>query len=187
MPDALTLLATRRSVSARNMTFPGPSAKELDQILSIAVRVPDHGKLTPWRFIVYEGAARERAGAGLAAILDKRNADAERIEAARIGFTRAPVVVAVVSTAAAHPKIPIWEQELSAGAVCMALLAATHAAGYAGNWLTDWWAFDSEAKALLGVGPAEKVAGFIHIGTPKEPPVERPRPALTDVVSRWGA
>jgi nitroreductase len=185
MPDALTLLETRRSVSARNMTEPGPSAAELDRMLAIAARVPDHGKLAPWRFVVFEGAARARAGEGLAAIMTRRGDPAEKVEQTRTALLRAPVVVAVVSTAAEHPKIPVWEQQMSAAAATMNLLHAAHASGYVANWLTDWFAFDGEAKALLGVKETEQVVGFVYIGSAKEPPAERPRPELSRIVTRW--
>lgn len=187
MADALTLLSTRRSVSARNMTGPGPSADELDRMLAVASRVPDHGKLSPWRFVVYEGDARARAGKGLAHVLIARGAEQERVDFAETALLRAPVVVAVVSTAKDHPKIPLWEQHMSAGAACMNLLNAAHAMGYVANWLTDWFAFDAEGKALLGIRAEEQVAGYVYIGTAAEPPQERPRPALADIVTRWSA
>jgi nitroreductase len=185
MPDALTLLETRRSVSARNMTEPGPSAAELDRMLAIAARVPDHGKLAPWRFVVFEGAARAEAGEGLAAIMTRRGEAGEKVEQTRTALLRAPVVVAVVSTAAEHPKIPVWEQQMSAAAAAMNLLNAAHASGYVANWLTDWFAFDAEAKRFLGVAESEQVVGFVYVGSAKEPPAERPRPELARIVTRW--
>jgi nitroreductase len=185
MIDPLTFLATRRSVSARNMTFPGPSPEEIDKMIMVAARVPDHGKLTPWRFVVFQGAAREAASTGLAEMLAKRGTEQDRIDFARTAFTRAPVVIAVLSKAAEHPKIPIWEQQMSAGAACMNLCHAAHALGYAANWLTDWWAFDAEAKAFLGIAAGEAVVGFVHIGTPREPPQDRPRPSLANILTYW--
>lgn len=187
MPDALSLLETRRSVSARNMVEPGPDDAALQRMLAIASRVPDHGKLTPWRFIVYSGAMRATACEMLASLHAKRGADPEKVEATRISLTRGPVVVAVVSTAAEHPKIPVWEQELSAGAATMNLCIAAHAMGFAANWLTDWFAYDDEAKALLGIKAGEKVAGFVYIGSKAEAPQERPRPALETIVTHWSA
>ena len=188
MPDLLTHLQTRRSVSPQNMTVPGPDAAELERILTIAARVPDHGKLAPWRFIVFAGEARERASRGLAEILERRGGEPERIELARRALSDAPLVVAVVSKAGEHPKIPEWEQILSAGAAAMNLVHAAHAHGYVAMWLTGWFAYDDEAKAFLGVGANERVAGFVHIGSqPAEPARERVRPELADIVTHWGA
>lgn len=167
------------------MTNPGPTVTELDTILTIGARVPDHGKLAPWRFIVFDGDARARAGNALALILEGRGSDADRIAFTKGAFLRAPVVVAVVSSAGPHPKIPEWEQVLSAGAVCMNLCHAAHALGYVANWLTDWFAYDAAALPVLGLKDGERVAGFVYIGTAAEPPQERPRPALTDIVTRW--
>ncbi|MFD2238476.1 nitroreductase family protein [Aureimonas populi] len=178
-------LATRRSIPIPALAAPAPEGDELARILSLAVRVPDHGKLAPWRFILIRGepaAALGRAVAGLAERREGPLSEARRaFEENR--FIRAPLVVAVVSTAGPHVKIPEWEQVLSAGAVTMNLIHAVHAHGYAANWITEWVSYDEDAKALLGVSPEEKIAGFIYIGTPSEPPSERPRPALADVVS----
>jgi nitroreductase len=186
MPELMTHLETRRSVSPSNMTLPGPSAAERDRMLTIAARVPDHGKLAPWRFVLFEGEARIRASAGLSAILERRGAEPERVAYAARALTDAPLVVAVVSRAGEHAKIPEWEQILSAGAATMNLVHAAHAFGYAAMWLTDWFSYDAEAKAFLGIAPGERVAGFVHIGTPKEPPRERVRPVLADIVSSFG-
>lgn len=178
-------LAVRRSVPAFQMREPGPEREEIESILSLAVRVPDHGKIAPWRFIVYRGAERARIGETLLTMALEKNPDlsAEMIEVERNRFTRAPVVIAVVSTAAPHVKIPEWEQIMSAGAVCLNLLMAANAYGYVSNWLSEWFAFDERAYPLLGIKPGEKVAGFIHIGSTDFPIVERPRPALADVVT----
>lgn len=181
-------LATRRSVPAFQMCEPGPSSAELEEILTLAVRVPDHGKLAPWRFVVYRGAARAEIGEALLAMaLDKNPALAEdMIAVERARFTRAPVVIGVISTAGPHTKIPEWEQLMSAGAVCLNLLMAANALGYVSNWLTEWFAYDENAHPLLGIKPGEKVAGFIHIGSTTFPITERPRPALGDVVTWVG-
>lgn len=181
-------LATRRSVPAFQMCEPGPSKDEIEAMLTLAVRVPDHGKLAPWRFIVYRGAERQRIGEALLAMALAKNPDLgdEMIAVERSRFTRAPVVVAVVSRAAAHAKIPEWEQTMSAGAVCLNLLMAANAHGYVSNWLTEWFAYDERAYPLLGIAPGEKVAGFIHIGSTTFPVTERPRPALADVVTWVG-
>ncbi len=144
MPDALQLLKTRRSVKPMELTGPGPSRPEIATLLSIASRVPDHGKLTPWRFIVFEGAARDAAGDAIAAAFAANRTDAthEQIEFERKRLSRAPLVIAVVSRAGPHVKIPEWEQQLSAGASAMSLVFAAHAMGYAASWITEWYAYD---------------------------------------------
>lgn len=184
----LDYLAVRRSVPAFQMCEPGPDKSEIESILSLAVRVPDHGKIAPWRFIVYRGEERARIGEELLAMALEKNPalSEEMIKVERTRFTRAPVVIGVISTAAPHAKIPEWEQVMSAGAVCLNLLMAANAHGYVSNWLSEWFAFDERAYPLLGVKPGEKVAGFIHIGSTEFPIVERPRPALEDVVSWHG-
>lgn len=184
----LDYLAVRRSVPAFQMREPGPNRSEIESILSLAVRVPDHGKLAPWRFIVYRGEERARIGRELLTMALEKNPELsdEMIEVERARFTRAPVVIAVVSTAAPHAKIPEWEQVMSVGAVCLNLLMAANAHGYVSNWLTEWFAFDERAYPLLGIKLGEKVAGFIHIGSTDFPIVERPRPALADVVTWQG-
>lgn len=181
-------LAVRRSVPAFQMCEPGPSRAELEDILTLAVRVPDHGKIAPWRFVVYRGEERARIGEALLALALEKNPQLseEMIAVERARFTRAPVVIAVISTAAPHAKIPEWEQLMSAGAVCLNLLMAANAHGFVSNWLTEWFAYDERAYPLLGVKPGEKVAGFIHVGSTTFPITERPRPALSDVVSWVG-
>lgn len=187
MVDALSLLKTRRSIPPAFLGDPGPSEAELETLLTIASRVPDHGKLAPWRFIVYVGAARQAAGERLAERWAERDpaATPERLDEERRRLARAPLVVGLVSRAAEHVKIPIWEQQLSAGAAAMNLVIAAHAMGYAASWLTEWPTYDEAAAALLGAEPGERFAGFIHIGTPTAPPQDRPRPALTDIVTRY--
>lgn len=189
MPDALDLLATRRTISAAFLAEPAPDQATLDQLLTIASRVPDHGKLTPWRFIVYRGAAREAVGARLAAIVQARDpaVTEARLADERGRFSRAPLVIGVVSRAAEHVKIPIWEQQMSAAAAAQNLLVAVHAAGFSGQWLTEWCAYDPEAAAMLGLRDGERFVAFIHVGTPTVPPQDRPRPALADIVSEWTA
>lgn len=186
-PDLLTLLETRRSVKIPDLVAPGPTAAELDRLLTIASRVPDHGKLTPWRFIVFEGDARLRAGEALASIfaVKEPRADADRLAMERARLARAPLVVAVVSKAGVHPKIPEWEQILSSGAAAMNLVIAANAMGYGTNWITEWYAYDAAALAALGVAEGERVAGFIHIGTAAQRLDDRPRPALSDIVTRF--
>lgn len=186
MNDTIHLLRTRRSVAPHLLTGPGPGADELDTILTIAARVPDHGRLAPWRFIVIEGEAQRRIGEAVAAAFKADQPDAEdaRIAPERERLARAPLVIAVVSRARPHVKIPEWEQLLSAGAVCMNLVNAANAFGYGTSWLTEWYGFDRRVLDALGLAPDERMAGFIHIGRPAEAPVERPRPDLADIVTR---
>ena len=187
MPDALQLLKTRRSVKPMELGGPGPSPAELDTLLTIAARVPDHGKLAPWRFIVFEGEQRLAAGEKIAAIFREHHADAtaDQIDFERKRLARAPLVVAVVSRAGPHVKIPEWEQQLSAGAASMSLVIAAHAMGYAASWITEWYAYDRAVLDALGLAANERMAGFVHIGRPAKPPEERDRPKLGDIVTRY--
>jgi len=185
MNDVIQLLKRRRSLAPPNMSGPGPTEAEIETLLTIASRVPDHGKLAPWRFILFEGAARDRAGAIALALKLADNpqldAAAQAIEAKR--FSHAPLVVAVVSRAAPHPKIPEWEQQLSVGAACMNLVVAAQALGYVAGWLTEWCAYDPRFRKAIGLAESEKIAGFIHIGRPKFVAEDRPRPALAEIVT----
>jgi nitroreductase len=187
MSSPIVFLTTRRSVSARFLGPPGPDDDQLRQILTAALRVPDHGKLAPWRFVLLEGERRREAGEGLLAIRQGRGdvlSDEERN--AEIGrFTSAPIAIGIVSRAAPHPKIPEWEQQLSAGAVCMNLLNGVHALGFAAQLLTDWLVYDAGARRFLGLEDWERLCGFIHVGTPKIAPTERPRPEPDAVLTRW--
>jgi nitroreductase len=187
MSDALQLLKTRRSVKPMELTGPGPSKPEIDTMLAIASRVPDHGKLAPWRFIVFEGDARLAAGAAIAAAFaaDRADATLEQIEFERKRLARAPLVIAVVSRAGPHVKIPEWEQQLSAGASAMSLVFAAHAMGFAASWITEWYAYDRRVLDKLGVAPNERVAGFVHIGRAAKPPEERERPPLAAIVTHF--
>lgn len=185
-PETLDLMRVRRSLAPHLMKGPGPTADELRQLLSIAARVPDHGKLAPWRFVVMEGEARDRLGAIAGDIFVKANpgADADRVALERGRFSRAPLVIAVISRAAEHPKIPVWEQQLSAGAACMALTTAAVAMGFVTAWLTEWMAYDRTFMRALGLAEHEVVAGFIHVGR-GDRPEDRVRPVLDDIVTRW--
>ena len=187
MSEIIDFLLTRRSVTARNMTEPGPSADELDNILRAGMRVPDHGRLGPWRFIVIKGDARAAFGDVLGEAFKKENPDAfeELIEVERERFQRAPVVIAVVSRVIKEHKIPEWEQTLSSGAACVNMLNAAHAIGYAAQWLTEWPAYNADVAAALGLAEHERIAGFVYVGTPKEPPTERQRAEYEAVVSEW--
>jgi nitroreductase len=182
-PAAISLLLSRRSGSAKTMSDPGPSKKQLGQILAAGSRAPDHGKLFPWRFIVFEGKGRTRMGDILAEVMEAEGERAKQVEEERARFLRAPVVVGVISRAREQHKIPVWEQELSAGAVCQNLLIAATALGFVGNWLTEWYAYHPKVKERLGLKPGERVAGFIYIGTATEKLEERPRPETKDIVS----
>jgi len=187
MNDSLSRLLSRRSVPPRWLGEPGPSAADIETLLTAAARVPDHGKLVPWRFILIEGEARQRLGEVLAKAFqaDNPDADAEKIAAERERFTKAPLVVAVVSRVVPHAKIPEWEQVLSAGAVCMNLLNAATALGYGASWLSGWAAFDRRVLDALGLAPHERIAGFVHIGTATEKPTDRERPNLSEIVARF--
>ncbi len=186
MNETISLLSRRRSVPPPQLGEPGPGPDELATLLTIASRVPDHGKLAPWRFIVIEGEARGRLGETAARIVaaDAPDASADRLAQERERLARAPVVVAVVSRAKPHPKIPDWEQVLSAGAVCMNLVTAATALGYGASWLTEWIAYDRRFLDALGLAPEERVAGFVHVGRPGMTPADRPRPELADIVTR---
>lgn len=189
MPDALALLKTRRSVKPIELAGPGPGAAEIETLLTIAARVPDHGKLAPWRFIVFDGDAREKAGEIIAGVFARTHpeATADQIAFERRRLARAPLVIAVVSRAAPHVKIPEWEQQLSAGASAMTLVIAAHALGYAASWITEWYAYDRSVLEQLGLAAHERIAGFVHIGRPMRAPDDRDRPRLSDLVTRFGA
>ncbi len=187
VPEAIELLKIRRSVKPREMSEPGPSTAELETILTIGARVPDHGKLTPWRFIVFDGDARVRAGEIIAKVFARKNpqASAADIDVEKHRLTDAPLVIGIVSFTKPHPKVPPWEQELSAGASAMNMVTAATALGYGACWLTGWFAFDRDVLDGLGLKADEKLAGFIHIGTKTKPNEDRPRPALSDIVTRF--
>ena len=180
-------LLTRRSVGLAFLNEPGPNASELEQLLTIATRVPDHGKITPWRLVIIEGEARAAAGRQLAEIYARQNpqADEASLDVERQRFLPAPLTVMVISAPKAHPKVPEVEQLLSAGNVAFNLLHAAHALGFAASWVTRWYAFDAEAAAMLGAGEGERVVGFVQIGTPTAAIEDRPRPDLAEIVSRW--
>jgi nitroreductase len=182
-PDALDLLLSRRSGSAKAMRAPGPSKAQLAAILKAGARAPDHGKLFPWRFIVFEDSGRARFGQMLGEILEAEGERERQLEEERKRFLRAPVVVGVISAAREQIKIPVWEQELSAGAVCQNLLIAAHASGFVANWITEWYAYHPTVKERLGLKPGERLAGFIYIGTSAVELEERPRPDMDKIVS----
>ena len=189
MNETIDLLKTRRSVAPHKLGGPEPTPEEIETLLTIAARVPDHGRLFPWRFIVIAGEARRRIGEaiGRAFQADNPSASAETLEFERNRLARAPLVIAVVSRAAPHVKIPDWEQVMSAGAACMSLVVAANAMGYATSWITEWYAFDRRVLEALGLAPGERIAGFVHIGRPVKPTEDRPRPPLNEIVTRYNA
>lgn len=183
-PTTLDLLISRRSGSAKAMTAPGPDKTQLALILQAAARAPDHGKLFPWRFIIFEGPGRERMGAVLAEAQKALGAEEKILAQERERFLRAPVVVGVVSRVTPGIKIPEWEQMLSAGAVCQNMLIAAHALGFVANWITEWCAYDTTVAKALGLNDGERIAGFIYIGTSAVKLEERPRPNMEEIV-KW--
>lgn len=187
-PHLKSFMETRRSIPVLQLGEPGPDRATIEEMLKIAARVPDHGKLAPWRFVVFRGEDRLRLGEKLLALAARKTPDLSETacEIERTRLARAPVVVMIVSRAAPHPKIPEWEQVLSAGAVGMNLLIAANALGFSATWITEWIAYDADAKAILGVGEDEKIAGFVNIGTPQQPPFERVRPELDQIVNWVG-
>lgn len=182
----IDLLLSRRSVVANLMEGPGPSAEDLRQILEAGMRVPDHGRLVPWRFMLIRGDARQALGQVIGEAFRRDNPDAEekRVELERKRFVRAPVVVTVVSKVDKEAKIPEWEQVLSAGAACQNLLVAALSLGYAAQWLTEWYAYEPLLLKALGLGDGDRIAGFLYIGD-AAPLGDRARPEFDDVVSEW--
>ncbi|MCD7059903.1 nitroreductase family protein [Pelagibacterium xiamenense] len=180
-------LSSRRTVTAPFLEAPGPDADELTEMLTIASRVPDHGKLAPWRFIVFEGDARDKAGEKLAEIARRKNPEISQaqLDLERGQFLPAPVTVGVVSTAAPHVKIPEFEQLLAAGNACFNLCHAANALGFGAHWVTRWFSYDEEASAMLGAKEGERFVGFVHIGTPQARLEERDRPDVAAITSKW--
>lgn len=185
--EAIRLMRLRRSTPVELIGEPGPTAEELGAMLEIAARAPDHRRVVPYRFIVFEGEGRAKAGDILAEVFEKADpfAGEGRIEAERGRFLRAPVVVAVVSCVDRNHRTPEWEQILTAGAVCQNLLIAASAHGYAAQWITEWCAYDRDALARFGLSEEERVAGFVYIGSAKEDPRERQRPDVGSLISRF--
>ena len=192
MPKAMTNptiahLLTRRSVSANSLGEPGPSQDEIEQILTAAARVPDHKKLVPWRFLLFQGDARAAFGEILAEICKREEKDPSqfRLETEANRFMRAPLVIAAISRVVNNPAAPEWEQVLSAGAACPNLLIAATALGYGAQWITEWYGYSQGVRAALKLGDNERVAGFVYIGTAKDKPEERERPSLADIAEAW--
>lgn len=187
IPALRDYLKTRRSVGIGFLKDPGPTPAELDEILQIGTRVPDHGKFVPWRLIVIEGDARARAGEKLAAIQKARLPDIDEasLDIERKQFLPAPVTIGVLLSPKPNPKAPEMEQLLSAGNVCFNLSHAAFALGFAASWTNKWYGFDTEAQQMLGARGGERFVGFIHIGTPTTVIEDRDRPDLGKVVTRW--
>ena len=184
--SALSLLETRRSGKPRDLVAPGPSDEELRHILTIATRTPDHGKLSPWRFVVVGPRQRQALADLLARALPEHDPDATSAHYAKaLEFAhQAPLMIVLVSAPIEGHKIPVWEQQLSCGAVAMNLLHATTAFGYVGGWITGWAAYSERVRDAF-CKPGERIAGFLFIGTPASPLEERPRPLLSDLVREW--
>lgn len=186
----LELLSSRRSAKPQTLAAPAPTGEELDRILTIAARVPDHKKVVPWRFIVFEGEARREIGEVFAQACraeDAMEPSEVRLETERQRFLRAPLVVAVISRVKPTPGAPEWEQILSAGAACFNLCLAANASGFATCWITEWIAYSPRVRAALGLADNERVAGFVYIGTASERQPDRERPVLADIVTRFGS
>lgn len=181
-PELQHRLAVRRSAPAQALGGPGPSPAEIERILELGARTPDHGKLFPWRFVVMGPRSRAVLAEALLPLTD-RQADPGKARKVLSKLTAPPLSILVVSTPVEGHKVPVWEQQLSAGAVCMNLGHAAHALGYSSSWITDWYSYDPQALEFLGVVESERVAGFVHIGTLAEPPLERPRPDMTQKVA----
>lgn len=180
-------LSSRRSGKPRDMVSPGPTPEQMQTILAAATRVPDHGKLAPWRFVIVEADQRTALATLMTDAYRREKPDAGRleIEAMEQMAHQAPSLVVALSTPVAGSKIPLWEQQLSAGAACMQLLNAAHALGFVGGWLTGWPAYNDDVKAAFSSQPDDRIAGFIFIGSPSRALDERPRPDFATVVSTW--
>ncbi len=183
-PQVLDFLALRRSASAVTLAEPAPGADQLADLLRLAVRVPDHGKLAPWRFIVLQGAGKAAFAARLEGLSHDRS---DPTLAAKLAKLKIPPLAVVVVSSPKAASIPEWEQVLSSAVVCTNLLYATLASGFGANWITDWYSYDAEATAILGLSQGERVAGFVLIGTPREPPLERERPDIAPLVTHWSS
>lgn len=185
-PQTLNLLMKRRSVKAKAMTDPGPDRAQLSEILQAAIRVPDHGKLSPWRFIVLTGEDRNKLGALISQGLQSEGDVSQKVCEKMAGYaTQGPVLIIAVSSPVEHRAIPPFEQQLSMGAACQTLLIAAHALGFVGQWLTGWAATSPTVKDGLDIKSHEKIAGFIFLGSQACEPSERPRPNFDDIV-QWG-
>ena len=189
MNQTIDLLLTRRSGRARDMIGPGPTRQQLETILKAGMRVPDHGKLAPWRFVVFEGEARAQFGAIISEAFKAANSDAgeETLAFETKRFMRAETVVVVVSEIRNTKKVPEWEQILSSGAVCQNMLLAAHAQGLYGQWISEWLSFDKNVHKALGMEDEDRISGVLYFGQMEQPQVERDRPDFDAKVSWWEA
>jgi nitroreductase len=180
-------LMTRRSVGQAFLQEPGPNAAELEQILTIGTRVPDHGKLAPWRLVLFAGDDRAAIGLRLEQMAKAKNPDMDEasLERERLRFLPPPLTIGVLSGPKLHPTVPEWEQFLSAGNVAFNLVHAAFALGFAANWVSRWYSMDDAAARMLGARDGERFVAFVQIGTPTAAIEDRPRPKLDDIVSRW--
>lgn len=187
MPATLELLQQRRSIPSRQLGEPAPDAATLRALLEVAIRVPDHGKLVPFRLIELRGEAKLRFGERLAARAIARDPGLpeSKREKERLRYTFAPLVIVVVACLHPDSTVPEIEQRLCAGNVAYNLLLGAHALGYGAQWLTGWAAYDDEAARIIGLGGDECVIGFVHIGTPRIEVPDRDRPALDDLLTTW--
>jgi nitroreductase len=188
MPSPIIdLLLKRNSVPIQELKEPAPSDAEIETLIRIASRVPDHGRMEPWRFILYRGEARQRVGRMLAELAEKRDGPLTEVRRDKelTRFSRAPLVIGVVSAPRPNPKIPDWEMQLSGGAAAMNLVIGANAMGYGTNWITNWYAYDEEGRRLLGLAPHERVVGFVHIGTFNGTVSERPRPDVSKLYADY--
>jgi len=182
-PEVLAFLARRRSASAMTLTAPGPDSAQIEDLLRLAARVPDHGKLSPWRFVILQGEAKTVFAERITALVEAQ-ANPIKANAALRKLTRPPVCIAVISRYIPG-EIPEWEQRQSASAVCQQLLLTASAMGWGANWITDWYSYDPQALAILGLAEGEKVSGFLYLGTATEAPQERARPDIAAITSEW--
>jgi nitroreductase len=186
--ETLDFLLQRRSAKAALLGEPGPTAEQLTKILTAAARVPDHKKLEPWRFIVFEGEARANFGRVLLKAClaeEKETPSAARLETERTRLLRAPTVVAVISRVTPSPAAPEWEQVLSCGAACFSLCLAANALGFGTCWITEWYSYSRAVRESLRLAPNERMAGFVYIGTAKERQPDRERPQMDKIITRW--
>ena len=186
LSSPISLIETRRSGKPRDMVAPGPDEAQLDRILAAAMRVPDHGKIAPWRFVIVDTEKRAAFANLITSAYLSEKPDAGRLELESLEHfaTQAPALVVVLSTPVEGSKIPLWEQELSAGAACTTMLHAAHALGFVGSWLTGWAAFSNAVRDAFG-GPGDRIAGFLFFGSPGRELEERPRPELSAIASHW--
>jgi nitroreductase len=185
--STLALLHSRRSGKPRDMIAPGPDAAQLRAIMEAAIRVPDHGKLAPWRFVIVNKDQRQRLSDVVTSAYRAEKSEAGRLEIEAMDqfAQQAPTLIVALSCPVDGSKIPLWEQELSVGAACMSLLIAAHASGFVGSWLTGWPTYSDAVRDAFGSG-GERIAGFIFIGSPGRDLEERPRPDYDSVVKNWG-